>query len=183
MSSCGLVSKVMRTMILEYVPRWVGQSFSDLFLGFLQAWSMSLGVSDGEVNSFASKEVLSLSGEVMLVEDEVDLSVGFGEREECLDSVPMMIIAPNGSTTLAELEVTEVLSLEAKMDNSGWVKHRIPGFSKLVELSMTRHEKQCIVLLQRLEIEMEVANLLRRKATSNRIVTKSKNKGRRELKT
>ena len=52
------------------------------------------------------------------------------------------------------------MSIEVKLDIYGWVKHRLPGFSKLVGLSMTRHEKLCIALLQRLETEMEVANVL-----------------------
>ena len=61
------------------------------------------------------------------------------------------------------------------------MKHRIPGFSKLVGLSMTRHEKLCITLLQRLETEMEVANVLHQKVTGSQKVVKSKNKGCREL--
>ena len=86
------------------------------------------------------------------------------------------------STNLAELEeVNEVLSIETKLDISGWVKHRIPGFSKLVGLSMTRHEKLCIALLQRLETEMEAANVLHRRVTGSQKVAKSKHKGRREL--
>ena len=85
------------------------------------------------------------------------------------------------STILAELEVTEVLSIEAKLDISWWVKHRIPGFGKLVGLSMTRHEKLCIALLQRLEAEMEATNVLHRKVMGSQKVAKSKNKGRREL--
>lgn len=86
------------------------------------------------------------------------------------------------STTSAELEeVTKVLSIEAKIDVSGWVKRRIPGFSKLVGLSTTQHEKLCIALLQRLETEMEVANVLHRKVTGSQEVAKSKHKGCREL--
>lgn len=77
--------------------------------------------------------------------------------------------------------VTKVLSLEAKLDISRWVKHRIPSFSRLVGLSMSRHEKLCITLLQRLESKMEAANLLHREVTSSQKVVKSKNRGRREL--
>ena len=61
------------------------------------------------------------------------------------------------------------------------MKHRIPGFSKLVRLSMSRHEKLCIALLQRLESEMEAANVLHKEVSGNRKVVKFKNKGRREL--
>ena len=84
----------------------------------------------------------------MLVEDAVDFSMGVGEIEvsNCL---PLETIAPSVATNLAELEeANEVLSIENKLDISGWVKHRIPGFSKLVRLSTTRHEKLCTALLQ-----------------------------------
>ena len=78
-------------------------------------------------------------------------------------------------------EDTEILSIENKLDISGWVKHRIPGFSKLVGLSMSRHEKLCIAFLQRLESVMEAVNVLHRKKRGCKKVAKSKNKGRREL--
>ena len=72
------------------------------------------------------------------------------------------------ATNLAELEkANEVLSIENKLDISGWVKHRILGFSKLVRLSTTRHEKLCIALLQRLETVMESSNVLHRKKKKN----------------
>ena len=71
--------------------------------------------------------------------------------------------------------------METKLNIFGWVKHRIPSFCKLVGLSMSRHEKLCIALLQRLETEMEAANVLHRKVTSSKKVAMSKNKGCREL--
>ena len=53
-----------------------------------------------------------------------------------------MIIALNGLATSVGLEVViEVLSLEANLDIFGWVKYKILGFSKLVRLSMSQHEK------------------------------------------
>ena len=114
------------------------------------------------------------------MEDVVDFSVGFGEIE-LTDCLPLRIIAPSASSSSAELEVTEVLSIKAKLDISRWVKYRIPGFSKLVGLSMTRHEKLRIALLQRLQSEMEAANVLHRKAIGSEKVAKSKNKGCKEL--
>ena len=114
------------------------------------------------------------------MEDVVDFSVGFGEIE-LTDCLPLRIIAPSASSSSAELEVTEVLSIKAKLDISRWVKYRIPGFSKLVGLSMTRHEKLRIALLQRLQSEMEAANVLHRKAIGSQKVAKSKNKGCKEL--
>ena len=177
----GLIFEGKRLVILEFVPRLVGLSFPDLFLEFLRAGLMGFGVSGQEVNSFSSKELLSLPREVLLVEDVVDFSVGLGETEVS-DCLPLQNIAPTVSTISAELEeATEVLSIENKLDISGWVKHRIPGFSKLVGLSTTRHEKLCIALLQRLETVMEAANVLHRKETGSKKVAKSKNKGRREL--
>ena len=61
------------------------------------------------------------------------------------------------------------------------MRHRIPGFSKLVGLSMSRHEELCIALLQRLELVMKAANVLHRKAPGSKKGAKSKNKRRREL--
>ena len=81
------------------------------------------------------------------MEDAVDFSVGVGETEVS-DCLPLQTIVPSVATNLAELEeANEVLSIENKLDIFGWVKHIIPGFSKLVGLSTTRHEKLCIALL------------------------------------
>ena len=46
-----------------------------------------------------------------------------------------------------------------RLNISNWVKHRLPGFSKMMGLSLGRHEKMCIMLLQRLEGAIEAANL------------------------
>ena len=60
------------------------------------------------------------------------------------------------------------------------MKYRLPGFSKMMGLSLGRHEKRCIMLLQRLETEIEAAKLVHRKyATFQKAV--SKDKGKREL--
>ena len=181
MVSGGLASIDTRSVTLEFVPRLIEPSFPEHFLEFLRVGSVGFGASGQEANSFSSKDFLSLSGEVMLVEDAVDFSVGFGETK-LTDYLPLRIINLSASTTSAELEeITEVLSMEAKLDIYGWVKHKIPGFSKLVRLSMTRHEKLCIAFLQRLETEMEATNVLHRKVTGSQKVAKSKNKGCREL--
>ena len=72
------------------------------------------------------------------MEDVVNFSVGSGEGEKFSNCASLMITAPNWLDTLTELEVaTEVLSLKAKLDISGWVKHRIPGFSGFVGLSIS----------------------------------------------
>ena len=137
MLSSGLISEGKRSVIHEFVPRLVGPSLPDLFLEFLRAGSIGLGVSGQEANSFSSKELLSLSREVLPMEDVVDFSVGFGATEVS-DCLPLQTIAPAVPTISAELEeAIEVLSIENKIDISGWVKHRIPGFNKLVGLSTT----------------------------------------------
>ena len=75
---------------------------------------------------------------------------------------------------------TEVMRLENTLNVSNWVKRRLPGFSKMMGLSLGRHEKRCIMLLQRLEKETEAANLVHRNAAHRKAV--SKVKGKRELK-
>ena len=135
--SGGLISEDKRTVTLELVSQSFGPSFPDLFLELVQAISLSLGVLGQEVNSSYSKELLCLPREVMPAKEAADFSVGFGETD-LLVGFPLQIIASSTSTNLAELEeVNEVLSIETKLDISGWVRHRIPGFSKLVGLSMT----------------------------------------------
>ena len=161
--SGGLFSKGKWLVTLDFVPQLVGPSFPDLFLEFLQTGSLGFGVSGKEENSYSSKDLLSLPREVMFMEEATDFSVGFGEAATS-DYLPLQIIAPSLSTISAELEeAIEVLSIKPKLDISGWVKHKIPRFSKLVGLSMTQHEKLCIALLQRLETMMEAANVLHRK--------------------
>ena len=99
----GLISESKRSMILEFVPRLVGPSFPDLFLEFLRARSMGFGVSSQEVNYFSSNELLSLPREVMLMEDAVDFSVGFGETEVS-DCLPLQTISPSVSKISTKLE-------------------------------------------------------------------------------
>ena len=71
------------------------------------------------------------------------------------------------------------MRLENTLNVSNWVKRRLPGFSKMMGLSLGRHEKRCIMLLQRLEKETEAANLVHRNAAHRKAV--SKVKGKREL--
>ena len=47
-------------------------------------------------------------------------------------------------------------------------------------LSLGRHEKMCIMLLQRLEMEIKAANLMHRKDATHRKVV-SEDKGKRDL--
>lgn len=73
------------------------------------------------------------------------------------------------------------MSLDAKLNISRWVKHKILVFSKLIGLPLGQYEKLCIAFLQRLEYKMETANLLCKEATGSCTITKLKSKGRREL--
>ena len=99
------------------------------------------------VNSSYGKELFCLPTEALPLVEVADFSVGIGETDLSV-GFPLQVIAPSVSTNLAELEeVNEVLSIETNLDIFGWVKHRILGFSKLVGLSLTRHEKLCIALL------------------------------------
>ena len=58
---------------------------------------------------------------------------------------------------------------------------RLPSFSKLVGLSLNRHENLCIDLLQRIEKEMMGAKAMDKKVTPTRKVVLFKDKGKREL--
>jgi len=66
-------------------------------------------------------------------------------------------------------------------DISNWVKYRLPGFSKLVGLPLSRHEKLCIALLRKIKRETEAAKVLNRKVTVPRKAVIYKDKGKREL--
>ena len=74
----------------------------------------------------------------------------------------------------------EVLGLENTLKISSWVKYRLPGFSKMMGLSLGQHEEKCFKFLQGLEREMEATNLLNRKDAAHQKAV-SKDKGKREL--
>ena len=106
------------------------------------------------------------------------------EVDEGLDIVdcssPLMTFNPMGLVMSAELNSnTEVMRLDNTLNVSNWVERRLPGFSKMMGLSLGRHEKRCIMLLQRLEKEIEAANLVHRNAAHRKAVPKVK--GKREL--
>ncbi|XP_075653735.1 uncharacterized protein LOC142624110 [Castanea sativa] len=101
-----------------------------------------------------------LSGLSVSMEEEVAFSeVVSGEGESLADCNLLFTIVPSGLALSTEVHNdTEVLGLGSTLDVSNWVKHKIPGFSKVVGLSVNRHERLCIAYLQRLEREMEVVN-------------------------
>ena len=95
-------------------------------------------------------------------------------------SSPLMTFNPLGLVVTAELNSnTEVKRLDNTLNVSNWVKRRLPGFSKMMGLSLGRHDKRCIMLLQRLETEIEAANLVHRNAAHRKAL--SKDKGKRKL--
>ncbi|KAK9981948.1 hypothetical protein SO802_035181, partial [Lithocarpus litseifolius] len=83
----------------------------------------------------------------VLVEEDLGISdMGLGGKD--ILSVPLMTITPTGMALSAELNYgTEAVGCGNTLDVSSWVKYRLPGFSKLVGLSLSRHEKLCIALL------------------------------------
>ena len=90
-------------------------------------------------------------------------------------SSPLMSINP-----LEVNGIAEVRRFDNSLNVSNWVKHRLPGFSKMMGLSLGRHEKRCIMLLQRLETEIEAVKLVHRKDVAHQKAI-SKAKGKREL--
>ena len=79
----------------------------------------------------------------------------------------MTIIPPGMALSMEVHNNSEVLDIGGTLDVSKWVKNRIPGFSRVIGLSVNHHEKFCIAYLQRLEREMVVINQQRKKAAAN----------------
>ena len=80
-------------------------------------------------------------------------------EESLTDCNLLSTVIPSGLALLMEVHNdSEVLDIGGTLDVSNWVKNRIQGFSKMIGLSVNRHEKLCIAYLQRLEREMEVIN-------------------------
>ena len=95
----------------------------------------------------------------LTVEEVAFLEVVSGEEENLADCNPLLTIIPPGLDLSLEVHNnSEVLDMGGTLDVSNWVKNRIQGFSKMIGLSVNRHEKLCIAYLQRLEREMEVIN-------------------------
>ena len=186
----------------------ISWSLVELFLsGFF--WSLSragsedLGVLDGikegwdscanlrpnvaleqDLSSLAMipmKAVSDVPGASALVVGEMSHSeLGLGGEVSL--AIPFLSITPLRLPVSAEMSCGYVaLECANTMDISSWVKNRLPGFSKLVGLPLSRHEKLCIALLQKIEKETEDAKLLNRKVTVPRKAVSNKVKGKREL--
>ena len=60
---------------------------------------------------------------------------------------PLLTINSLGLVVSAELNSNiEVMRFDNTLNVSNWVKHRLFGFSKMMGLSLGRHEKMCIIL-------------------------------------
>jgi len=124
---------------------------------------------------------LSVLG-VSMVEEVAFLEVVLGEEESLADCNPLFtIIPPRLALSIEVHNDYEVLDIGGTLDVSKRVKNRIPGFSKVIGLSVNRHEKLCIAYLQMLEREMEVINQQRKKAATNQKVASFMSKGKREF--
>ena len=127
------------------------------------------------------KAVCVVPGASVLVEEELDiLDMGLGGEDSL--SIPLMSITPFGLPLSAELNCgNEAMECVNTLDISSWVKNRLPGFSKLVGLPLSRHEKLCIALLRKIERETEAAKVLNKKVIATRKAVIYKDKGKRKL--
>ena len=145
--------------------------------------SEELGIQGGDEGGrvVCASDIQGLAIQSMLALTEVEavcVDVGLGDVDGLS---PLTTINPLGLVVSAEVNGnTEVLSSDNTLNVSNWVKHRIPDFSKMMGLSLGRHAKMCIMLLQRLELKIKAANLMHRKDVAYRKAI-SKDKGKREL--
>ena len=139
-----------------------------------------LEIEQPSLAELPTKAMCVVPGASALVEEELNISnMGLGGEDSL--PIPLLSITPFGLPLSAELNYgNEAVECVNTLDASRWVKNRLPGFSKLVGLPLSRHEKLCIALLQKIERETEVAKELNRKATVSRKVI-YKDKGKREL--
>ena len=108
------------------------------------------------------KELCAVPGMSNYMEEDFNLSnSGLGEEES--SPIPLRSIIPFDLSLSAEKCGTETAGCESILDTSKWVKNRLPSFSKLVGLSLNRHDKLCIDLLQRIEKEMMDAKAMDKK--------------------
>ena len=173
---------------------------SDLFLSLSRAGLVVLGDNEGDEGGLDSlmptaalefeqpslaelptKALCAIPGVSALVEEEFNFSdTGLGGEDS--SPIPLLSITPFGLPLTAELNCgNEAVGYERILDTSRWVKNRLPSFSKLVGLPLNRHEKLCIVLLQRIEKETEATKAMNKKVTPSRKVVIFKDKGKREL--
>jgi len=124
-----------------------GLVLSDYVLSLSRVGTADLGIQDGDEGGW--------------VDCAISANMGLGDGD-CFS--PLMTINPLGLVVSDELNSNnEVMGFGNTLNIFNWVKHRISGFSKMMGLSLGWHEKMCIMLLQRLEGEIEAANLMHRR--------------------
>ncbi|KAL0010801.1 hypothetical protein SO802_005909 [Lithocarpus litseifolius] len=86
----------------------------------------------------STKAIGDVPGVSVLVEEDLGISdMGLGGKD--ILSVPLMTITPTGMALSVELNYgTEAVGRGNTLDVSSWVKYRLPGFSKLMGLSLNR---------------------------------------------
>ena len=83
------------------------------------------------------------------VEEVALLVVVSGEEESSEVCNPLLTVIPPGMALSMKVHNdSKVLDIGGMLDVSKWVKNRIPSFSRVIELSVNRHEKLCIAYLQ-----------------------------------
>ena len=182
----------------ESVRVSMGLFLFNLFLSLSRAGITELGVQGGDKGGWVDFAKVAQELEIPNQVDQLVVSADSGYPEVRVSTArevvsadlglgdvdspsPLMTITPLGLAEPVELiSGDEVLGIENSLNISNWVKLRLPGFSKMMGLSLGRHEEKCIKLLQGLEREIEATNLLKKKAAAHRKAT-SKDKGKREL--
>lgn len=159
----------------------------DVNFGVEEGWDSSANLKLIEALDFVQPNVVLLPRKAecavpgmstMVVGELNHPDLGLGGEE----SLPLMSISPVGLPLSADLICgNEALECLNTVEISSWVKNRLPGFSKLVGLPLSRHEKLCIALLQKIERETEDAKVLNRKDTAPRKAVIKRDKGKREL--
>ena len=150
----------------------------------IEEWDVPSGDEDDQVEGASDIQGIDTShqaNQLVLALTEVETAYAVEVLGDVESSSPLMSINPLGVVVTAELNSNiEVRRFDNTLKVSNWVKHRLPSFSKMMGLSLGRHEKRCIMLLQRLEAEIEATKLVHRKDAAHQ-KTVSKDKGKREL--
>ena len=166
-----------------------GLELFEYVLSLSRVGNADLGIQNGDEGDWVdcasdvqgidtSHQTNQLSVLALTEADMVNAEMGLGNGDSFS---PLMTINPLGLVVLDELNCdNEVMGFGNTLNISNRVKHRLPDFSKMMGLSLGRHEKMCIMLLQRLEGAIEAANLMHRRDIAHRKVV-SKDKGKREL--
>ena len=128
----------------------MGLFLSNLFLSLSRAGIANLGVQDGDEGSWVDFARVTQGIDTPHQVDQLVVSADCGYPETRVSTEgevvsadmglgdvdspsPLMTITPMGLAMSTKLNSgNEVLGLENTLDISNWVKHRIPGFSKLI---------------------------------------------------